>query len=57
VLPPSSGRWWRQHPPPKRRSTYVWLHGSTSQKTLNFVLSYISQTVAKNKPKATCGIS
>jgi hypothetical protein len=30
--------WWRQHAPLKRRSSSVWLHGSTSQKTLNFSL-------------------
>jgi hypothetical protein len=31
----SSPRWWRQYSPLKRRSTSTWLHGSTSQETLN----------------------
>jgi hypothetical protein len=44
VLPPSSGRslwWWRQYEPLKRRSTSTWLHGSTYQKTLNFILAAV----------------
>jgi hypothetical protein len=32
----SSPWWWRQHAPLKCRSTSIWLHSSTSQKTLNF---------------------
>jgi hypothetical protein len=40
VLPPLSGRspwWWRPYSPLKRQSTSTWLHGATSQKTLNFI--------------------
>jgi hypothetical protein len=29
--------WWKQYASLKRRSTYTWLHVSTSQKTLNFI--------------------
>jgi hypothetical protein len=35
----SSPWWWRQYAPLKCRSTSTWLHGSTSQKTLNFILA------------------
>jgi hypothetical protein len=38
VLPPW---WWRQHAPLKRRSTSIWLHGSISQKALNFILAAV----------------
>jgi hypothetical protein len=34
--------WWRQYAPLKSRSTSTWLHGTTSQKTLNFIHSHIS---------------
>jgi hypothetical protein len=34
----SSTWWWRQYALLKRRSTSTWLHGATSQKTLNFGL-------------------
>jgi hypothetical protein len=30
-----SAWWWSQYAPLKRRSTSTWLHGATSQKTLN----------------------
>jgi hypothetical protein len=33
--------WWRQYAPLKRRSTYTWLHSSTSQKTLNCILAAV----------------
>jgi hypothetical protein len=32
---------WRQYAPLKRRSTSTWLHGATSQKTLNFILAAV----------------
>jgi hypothetical protein len=35
----SSPWWWRQYAPLKCRSTSTWLHGATSQKTLNFNFS------------------
>jgi hypothetical protein len=45
VLPQSSGRWshwWsRQYAPLKRLSTLTWLHGATSQKTLNSILAAV----------------
>jgi hypothetical protein len=34
----SSPWWWRQHVPLKHRSTSTWRHGSTSQKTLKFIV-------------------
>jgi hypothetical protein len=33
-----------RHAPLKRRSTSTWLHGATSQKTLNFVLVFVTET-------------
>jgi hypothetical protein len=31
--------WWvRQYAPPERRSTWTWIHGASSQKTLNFII-------------------
>jgi hypothetical protein len=33
--------WWRQYAPLKRRSTSTWLHGITSQKTLNFKITLL----------------
>jgi hypothetical protein len=33
--------WWRQYAPLKRRSTSTWLHGSSSQKTFNFILAAV----------------
>jgi hypothetical protein len=33
--------WWRQDAPVKRRSTSTWLHGATSQKTLNSTLAAV----------------
>jgi hypothetical protein len=33
----SSPWWWRQYASLKRRSISTWLHGATSQKTLNFM--------------------
>jgi hypothetical protein len=37
-----SSPWWLgQYAPLKRRSTSTWLHGATSQKTLNFILALV----------------
>jgi hypothetical protein len=33
--------WWRPYAPLKRRSASTWLHGATSQKTLNFTLAAV----------------
>jgi hypothetical protein len=33
--------WWRQYAPLKRWSTSMWLHGATSQKILNFILTAV----------------
>jgi hypothetical protein len=37
----SSPQWWRQYTPLKRQSTSTWLHGSSSQKTLSFILATV----------------
>jgi hypothetical protein len=48
--------WWRQRAPLKRRSISIWEHGSTSQKTLNFVthIGYYSKSKSKAVPLPPC---
>jgi hypothetical protein len=48
VLLSSSGRWWwRQYAALKRRSISTWLHGATSQTTLNFMIKYTVNEIRK----------
>jgi hypothetical protein len=39
--------WWRQHAPLIRRSTSIWIYGSTFQKTLNYRLWLFENVVLK----------
>jgi hypothetical protein len=41
--------WWRQDAPLKRRSTSIWLHGSISQKTLNFIVAAVRTWYLTNR--------
>jgi hypothetical protein len=38
---PSSGLWWRQYRPLKRRQTHTSLHGATTQKAAIFILTAV----------------
>jgi hypothetical protein len=40
----SSPCWWWKYTLLKRRSTSTWLHGATSQKTLNFIDGHLSRS-------------
>jgi hypothetical protein len=50
----------RQYAPLKRRSTSTWLHGATSQKTLNFILTTVRAwnltTTGKAEQRNTYGV-
>jgi hypothetical protein len=49
LLPSSSPWWWRQYTPLKRRSTSTWLHGVTSQKTLNQIHCWHKCSILHNR--------